>query len=332
MKIIKIIFFNISLILLLILFLEFLVVNISKDENENRFLNIYIPSYSQYTYPVSYLEKPRFFYEYRGKDKKPPIMLLGCSYAYGHGLRYKQTFAAKLSKIMKRDIYNLAEIGNGPTEILIALDYSKHFYDIKDAPEYIIYVYMYHHPDRIKFNFSKVSYLQENGILLKKQHFILNKLYIYKNFLKHKLELKTVKAKDESWKYEYIKESIIKMQEKIKKRYPQSKFVVLVYSDYERFLNQNILKYKGLIDSEDYKNCNEEEVMKPVNYDILHSDRFWNELKKQGIKVIKTEDLLGRTMNKKEERLNPDFAITVHPSEYAWDELAVLISKELEKY
>ena len=332
MKIIKIIFFNILLAIFFLFVVEFVILNLTKDNNEKKIFNIYIPTYGDYRYPVSYLEQPRFLYRYRGEGKKQPIMLIGCSYAYGHGLRYKKTFAAKLSNTTKRDIYNLSEIGNGPVDILISLDYSKHFYDIKTPPEYVIYVYMYHHPNRIPFNFSKTNYMQNNGILLKENHSIFKKLYLYKNLRKQKLESITIKAKDEEWKYEYIKTSIIKMQEKLKKRYPKSKFAVLVYSDYERFLNQNILKYKGIIDSKDYDNCKDEETMGTTDYDILHSDKFWNEIREKGIIVIKTEDLIGRTMNKPEERLNPDFAITIHPSEYAWSELTPLISKELEKY
>ena len=333
MKTIKIILFNLILIFLFLLIAEFIIVNIARDENEEKFLNIYIPTYSKHIHKVSYLEKPRFYYKYEGKEniKNPPIMLIGCSYAYGHGLRYKKTFAAKLSKIMKRDIYNFAHIGQGPTDILLSLDYSKHLSEIKTEPEYVIYLYMYHHPDRIKFNFENVLYLQENNILLSKEKSILKKTYIYKNFQKQKLEKKTIKSKDEKWKYEYIKDSILKMHEKIQKRFPKAKFIVLVYSDYERYLNQNILKYKGLIDGKEYEGISES-TMRKVNYDILHSKTFWNEIQEKGIIIIKTEDLLGRTMNKPEERLNPDFAITIHPSEYAWDELTPLIAKELKKY
>ena len=192
MKIIKIIFFNILLAVFFLFVVEFIILNVTKDENEKKIFNIYIPTYGDYRYPVSYIEQPRFFYGYKGEDKKQPVMLIGCSYAYGHGLKYKKTFAAKLSNIMKRDIYNLSEIGSGPIDILISLDYSKHFYDIKIPPEYIIYVYMYHHPNRIPFNFSKTDYMQNNGILLKENHSIFKKLYLYKNLRKQKLESITI--------------------------------------------------------------------------------------------------------------------------------------------
>ena len=45
-------------------------------------------------------------------SKKKPIVVMGCSYAFGQGLKDKQTFSYKLSKKAKRPVFNWS-IGGG---------------------------------------------------------------------------------------------------------------------------------------------------------------------------------------------------------------------------
>ena len=45
--------------------------------------------------------------------KNPPILLFGCSFAYGEYLAQNQTFSYKLSKLLNSPVYNRAIPGFG---------------------------------------------------------------------------------------------------------------------------------------------------------------------------------------------------------------------------
>ena len=78
------------------------------------------------------------------KSKKLPVLIMGCSFAYGDGLKPEQTFAAKLAKLTNRPVYNRAMPGFAANEMLYQLR-SRKFYAIIPKPEWFIYVMFHDH-------------------------------------------------------------------------------------------------------------------------------------------------------------------------------------------
>ena len=95
---------------------------------------------------------PGRFISYNEKYfQKPPILLLGCSYAYGEFISLEDNLASKLTNLSNRWVYNFGEPGQGPIYSLLSLELEKQKPLITVEPEYVIYLYMFHHPNRWYF-------------------------------------------------------------------------------------------------------------------------------------------------------------------------------------
>lgn len=82
------------------------------------------------------------------KSKKAPIVLFGCSFTYGAELENNQTFSYKLAQKTGRPVYNRGLNGLGVQHMLFQLQ-DKSFYEIIPKPEYVVYVFMEGHIQRI---------------------------------------------------------------------------------------------------------------------------------------------------------------------------------------
>ena len=106
------------------------------------------------------------------------------------------------------------------------------------------------------------------------------------------------------------------MKKQCDKLFPGSKFVVLLYSDVNKDLCEELLS-----PGEDSINR---------QFEILYSDDFRKNLEKIGITVISTEELIGRKMDREEDRvpssIDPNHP---HPSASAWDEIVPALVKRL---
>lgn len=132
-RLFKIIFTNIVVFTVIIVTLEFIAYAIDyfriKDFfiSNNKFnlqsypLKIY--SFSEF-YQINKKEdgyfRPESGIEYKNK---PPILLLGCSYTYGHRLKYEETFGLKLSQFAKRHVINKAVCRYGVNTALFQLQH-----------------------------------------------------------------------------------------------------------------------------------------------------------------------------------------------------------------
>ena len=102
-------------------------------------------------------ERVKFGEEYN----KNPIVILGCSYAYGQGLKSEQTFPYLLANITKRPIYNFSKCG---THILVDIRELEIFTTEEDRKkinkaDYVIYLYMHDHINRyLNINDVYVNY------------------------------------------------------------------------------------------------------------------------------------------------------------------------------
>ncbi len=231
-----------------------------------------------------------------GEYTSRPIILTGCSYAYGQGLDDTQTAGYKLSEITKRTVYNYSLPGKGLQNTLFMLQ-NKMFDKNINNPEYIIYIFM---KDQIRRMYSTVCLHDFSGfplykvnkdgsVNLKQSYYPVYKqfytyyffnnifyIYFYSHFMTH--HSKMVAA--------YFKA----INNEIKKQYPNTKFAILMYDD-----NSN-------------------------NYGLDLSS-----LENEGISIIHTNDLSDVILSSDEYHIaKNDF----HPNEKAWE---ALLPKLIEK-
>lgn len=77
---------------------------------------------------------------------KKPVLIMGCSYAYGSDLNARQSFMGKLVKYADRPVYNRAISARGVNEMYYQVK-SNRFYYMVPKPEWFIYVFI---PDQIR--------------------------------------------------------------------------------------------------------------------------------------------------------------------------------------
>ena len=171
---------------------------------------------------------------------KRPIVILGGSYAYGHGLKKENTFPYLLSKYTQRPVYNFSVCGiEGLTSVKYLLDYISMGEEYKNKvsnPEYYIYVYMHDHINRfLNIQFLYIYYETffevHNKIYKRLLKFPVIKLvctYWQFNKLINKKSKSQVLDIEESSKF--LKKIIIYINEELKKISPDSKFIILLYN------------------------------------------------------------------------------------------------------
>jgi hypothetical protein len=135
---------------------EYNIKNITK--HPDAFLNYYFRRYYLFFFQHDTTQKKMNIYvndingHYRKIENKAsklaPILIFGCSYAYGDQLDDKQTFSAQLGKITSKPIYNRAISGRSVQHMLYQLQ-QEEFYKIIPKPEIIVYVYMRDHIRRL---------------------------------------------------------------------------------------------------------------------------------------------------------------------------------------
>ncbi len=239
-------------------------------------------------------------------SQKNPIVILGCSYAYGHGIKRNETFSYLLSEISQRPIYDFSYCGG---DLIGSLD---EIYDKKEITnaDYVIYIYMHDHINRYLmierlYRYYEIIYPQKNKI---KKFFIKIPLI--------RLIIVSVKIKQITKNYPktnesslYLKNIINKANNKIKELTPNAQFIIILYDQKiaDMYSNDKI-KF-------DYENQN---------------SKIWEELQNEtDIKVIHSKDLTGFLFDK-EYKLNEDIA-DWHPNAKAWKVFTPLFVKKYIK-
>lgn len=269
---IKILFINIFLICTIILTVE--IICICKTYKVQNWENFKFKTHIQ-NIIKSYTDHKYFQeYEFRsatiGDNNKKPIAIMGCSYVYGLGLQDNETISYTLSKITNRTTYNLGVMATSPREILYILrndTLRKKLFNNQNNFEYIIYPYISDHRYRLYTDIKPYTYSPyfketKNGLKFYEKNKIIGNSYIYKKFL----HLKYANINDtEAFRLfcVYMKE----INKEVKKHFPNTKFVILVYEDY---LNEN-----------------------------------WNSLKEYGIVIIKVKDMLDIDVKSPEYTISP---------------------------
>ena len=230
---------------------------------------------------------------------KRPIVVLGCSYAYGHGLERNETFPYLLSEITKRPVFSYATCGSNILDNFTRLydDLNSENGELIRNSEYFIYVYMHDHiirylePTRFDINMFFDELFDYNPF-----EKLLSKVFLFKYII---IKLKIKEILNEYPKNEksiaYLKHVIKISHERIKKIAPDSKFIILLYDEkLDAYYPPNDLKY---------------------HTDIQYSP-FWKEFEKDGISVVYTKDLVGFKFDKN-YKLRHDIA-DWHPNGKVW--------------
>lgn len=117
----KIISVNLLLLCVVLIFLEFFcylfaMIDLHKivEPSNKKHRGLYNYRIKLYSYDVYFDKLIKYSFKCFGDEnsKKKPIVVMGCSYAFGQGLKEKQTFYYKLSKKAKRPVINWS-IGGG---------------------------------------------------------------------------------------------------------------------------------------------------------------------------------------------------------------------------
>ncbi len=250
--------------------------------------------------------------------KKNPIIVLGCSYAYGHGLKREETFPYILSNLAQRPVYSFAQCGE---QILNNIDRLSEFgkspynYDLINNADYIIYIYMHDHINRF-LNVQNI-YLydlyediiplsfKENNLYKKVIKIPLIKFLF--SSVKFRMVIKGVHYADKT--DSFLKALIIQSQKKLKELAPNAKFIIILY---EQKLPDTYSPLKIKFDS-----------------DRINS-KIWTELQNENnIIVVHTKEITGVLFDKN-YKLKEDIA-DWHPNARVWSEFTPVFVKQYIK-
>lgn len=230
-----------------------------------------------------------------------PVIIFGCSYAYGRKLNFNQTFGYKLEQLLKRPVINRA-IPSGGLQHMYFLSTQNEFYENIPNTKDFIYVLMSDHQRRMliySFYPHLDFFMLHYGI--KNNKFVMdNYQNPFKNFFK---SLYTIKALNHSYVYYFLKNS--ENAEKI------TDIELLYFTETRKNLEQ---RYNHKIN------------FTVIIYDIVpYQEILISKLKKSGFKVIDAKEITnGEILNKRYSIENDG-----HPNEAAWDLLTPLIAKKL---
>lgn len=227
---------------------------------------------------------------------KKPIVLFGCSYTYGFGLSEKDTFGYLLSEYNKRPVFNFGLGASGIQHMYFMI--KKHLIKFPE-PEFVIYVFIDDHIKRMYVNCRKIqdydylTYNLINGKLHHKETSLPKFVYPYEKELKNYFFYK-FQYKQTDKNFDLMKAFFIETRKEILKKYPNIKFVILIYDD----LNQN------------FSYC---------------THQRWQELENENFIIIKSSELTKENLWDKQYKLPQD----MHPNAKAWLQIVPELSKKL---
>ena len=233
------------------------------------------------------------FFEYvkNGGFRKPegleynsrPVVLFGCSFAWGWELERTQTLQYKLAQMMQRPVYNRAyKEFFGLSQLL----YQSERQDEIKSPEYVIYVFIDDHIRRmLQFSmnpFSKyphLKYKNHSGKLEREKTSFLNKSLFYKylSYINANYEMDNSKEKT----FLLIRQHLLQAKQNFDKHWTDYKFVFFIYEGVSYF-----------------------------------SDEQLERLRNDGIYVVTAEELTGFPMESREYVISDT---DMHPNALAWD-------------
>lgn len=294
-KFFLLIFINILLIILVTAFVEFYLYN----ENTKYLDNKPFYTWKKEDFSINSIKKD--IREPSGLCyKKNPIIIYGCSVAYGFGLDKEQTFSYKLSEYTKRPVYNFGAPSRGLQHALFLLQNDE---KIDVDPDFVFYVFINDHTRRMFVDCNRVdnvkylTYKIENGKLKMNtnKYALTERLYLF-NSIKNGIYYSFRTIFDKKI-YEMTKLYFLAIKNEVSIKYPKAEFIVIDYDN-------------------SYRNYLTEERVK--------------DLQKNGIKVISLNRIFNNKFKMDEYRLPKEKDIFKHPNSKAWDIIVKYISKEFK--
>lgn len=292
-KTLKIIFFNIIFALILILAL---------DEISNC-IQYYHPAYLGLGgYSTDRIENALDY----DKNKKS-VIFVGCSFTYGQAIYATENISYKIQELTHRKTYNKGNSDWGPQFVLRDIQNSSLFNgDEIVEPEYVVYTLTSDHLRRIYIDyFSRLNDIIYDLYRIENNKLIFNEPKVrFVNYIKMTNAVKNLnflryRLLPDDKKFDRLKLYLLTINDEIKKRYPDAKFVVIVYNPEADAASHNIKPFR--------------------------TER-WGELEKEGIIVIRFDTPEYNFLNGDEYVSQIDY---VHPSAKVWEVLAPVISDKL---
>jgi len=254
-----------------------------------------------------------------------PIVTFGCSFTYGMGLEREQTYPHKLAMLTGRPVYNVAQTGWGIQHMLYQLKTGLGLDGINN-PEFVIFLFISDHVRRLKSPFGNppwvtgpyvyneppyFTYIEKNGKLEPKKYtfrilgnwLLFDQIYgalaheeIYSGGYLHIRNHPAAKKKIVN----FIEMHFLESYDEIRKRWPDAKFVIMIYDDYT----------------------------------FAESDEMWLDLQKKGITAFSLFKIANdKGIEYRGNPGNPDFLLPgdTHPNEKFWDMLTPGIAQKLEE-
>ena len=251
-----------------------------------------------------------------------PIVTFGCSYTYGNGLEPEQTYPYRLAMIMGRPVYNVAQGAWGIQHMLNELETGMGLDGINN-PEFAIYLFIGDHMRRLSSVFGNspwptepyvfnstpyLTYVEKNGKLVPKKYphriifanwLLFDQIYhaitaeeFYNNNI-FSLERRPAAKKKVM---ELVKLHFLQSYEEIQKRWPDAKFVIIIY-----------------------------DIPAPDEEDT------WKELEKKGIIFIRLYEIAKSKGIDHMGAHGYTLADGAHPNEKLWDAVTPEIAKKLDE-
>lgn len=229
------------------------------------------------------------------ENSQKSIILFGCSFAEGAGLQDNQTPCYKISELTGKSCINKTKGATGTQFMLYQLENAT----IDENVDYVIYVFIWDHINRL-YNYQVNPLIDMFNLRYKITHNGLKNITptfnpLYSSFfIKRLLNKKIANQIDKELADFHLFNAIMKKSLEIsKKKYPNSKFIMVEFPELSR---KELSKY---------------EIKK---------------LERMGITVIKATDLIGNINIYEEKYWLSD---KIHPTEQAWD---LILPKLKEKY
>ncbi len=208
-----------------------------------------------------YYQKRRstMFRPIAGKEytDKVPIVLFGCSFAYGHTLPDEKILSALLADKMKRTVYNFGFPGWGGETVLYLLKNDKELRNIKkegNGKQYLIYWYITDHLRRLyspywmTAQYYFLTYTEKNNDLYvtKHKHPVLDAYYPYKIYNTNRIDINADEHTPMEEKLRFFNLHLKKIMEEKQKVFPDAEFILLSSADKFPAEEEKIMKDMGI--------------------------------------------------------------------------------------
>ena len=186
-------------------------------------------------------------------DKKP-VVIFGCSYAYGYRLNDSQTLSYKLANYAKVPVYNRAWTGWGIQHMLYQSKIEKIYEQIPE-PEYVIYVFLDDHIRRlylmtfsswnILIDEQNLRYKEKDGKLIEitNNNPVLRQIkrLYFVNIIHHWYVLKHIlNQKNKQNCCNFAVKHFVEAKNEMQKHWKNTKYIVLFYDTKNNYIKEKL--------------------------------------------------------------------------------------------